>query len=170
MPGVGGLATAIRLASLGLQVSVFEKNPAAGGKSDKIREKGYRFDTGPSLFTLPHLVVAEISPESASGLEYRKLDTISRYFFEDQTVFTSPADPLLFTRELSRITGENQEKITKFLRDASEPLQADFSPLFLFSAFHLFPIPANGQEPGCNSRHVQVQSFPFEWHPQSENF
>ena len=134
--GVGGLATAIRLASLGLQVSVFEKNPVAGGKIGQIREKGYRFDTGPSLFTLPHLV-DEISPESASGLEYRKLDTISRYFFEDQTVFTSPADPLLFTRELSRITGENQEKITKFLKDASE-LYRLTSPLFLFSAFHRF--------------------------------
>jgi len=134
--GVGGLATAIRLASLGLQVSVFEKNPVAGGKIGQIREKGYRFDTGPSLFTLPHLV-DEISPESAPGLEYKKLDTISRYFFEDQSIFTASADPLLFTQEMARITGENQEKISRFLTDAAE-LYRRTSPLFLFSAFHRF--------------------------------
>jgi phytoene desaturase len=81
--------------------------------------------------------VDEISPESAPGLEYRKLDTISRYFFEDQTVFTAPADPQLFTRELGRITGENQEKITRFLKDALK-LYRLTSPLFLFSAFHRF--------------------------------
>jgi len=134
--GVGGLATAIRLASLGMQVKVFEKNPVAGGKIAQIREEGYRFDTGPSLFTLPHLV-DEISPESVPGLEYRKLDTISRYFFKDKTVFDAPADPVLFTRELAKITGENQQKITTFLNDASE-LYRRTSPLFLFSAFHRF--------------------------------
>ena len=38
--GAGGMATAIRLSSLGLQVTVIEKNPVAGGKIGQIREKG----------------------------------------------------------------------------------------------------------------------------------
>lgn len=134
--GVGGMATAIRLASLGLQVKVIEKNPVAGGKIGQIRAKGYRFDTGPSLLTLPHLL-DDLSPVALPGLQYKKLDTISRYFFEDQTVFTAPADPTLFTKEMARITGENHEQISRFLNDAAE-LYKRTSPLFVFSAFHRF--------------------------------
>jgi len=78
--GAGGLATAIRLSSMGLKVSVFEKNNMPGGKISQINEKGYRFDTGPSLFTLPQLV-EELSKDSGINLKYKKLDTISRYFF-----------------------------------------------------------------------------------------
>jgi phytoene desaturase len=134
--GVGGLATAIRLASMGLQVKVFEKNPRAGGKIGQIRQKGYRFDMGPSLFTLPHLV-DEITPESEPGLEYRKLETISRYFFDDQSVFTAPADPLLFSKEIALVFGEDQVKISSFLKNAAR-LYKLTSPQFLFSAFHRF--------------------------------
>lgn len=54
--GVAGLATAIRVAARGDSVTLFEKNGTPGGKISQIRDKGYRFDTGPSLFTLPNLV------------------------------------------------------------------------------------------------------------------
>lgn len=47
--GVGGLATAIRLAASGFEVEVFEKNPRAGGRVDRLRADGFTFDTGPSL-------------------------------------------------------------------------------------------------------------------------
>jgi len=132
--GAGGLATAIRLSALGLKVSVFEKNPVPGGKIAEIREKGYRFDTGPSLFTLPHLV-DELTPDSSSRLEYKKLETISRYFYPDQTVFTAPADPELFAKEISRITGENKENVSRYLNESAE-LYNLTSPIFLFTAFH----------------------------------
>jgi diapolycopene oxygenase len=134
--GAGGLATAIRLSNMGLQVMVFEKNPLAGGKIGQIREQGYRFDTGPSLFTLPHLV-EELTPDSFPPLEYRKLETISRYFFDDGTVFTAPADPGHFAGEIARVTGEDQEKVLKYLNNAAE-LYILSSPIFLYSAFHRF--------------------------------
>src|SRR3989339_468737 len=54
--GVAGLATAIRVAARGDSVTLFEKNGTPGGKISQIRDNGYRFDTGPSLFTLPNLV------------------------------------------------------------------------------------------------------------------
>ena len=44
---------AVRLALKGYEVTVFEKNPSPGGKLGLIECKGYRFDTGPSLFTQP---------------------------------------------------------------------------------------------------------------------
>ena len=54
--GIAGIASAIRLAHKGFEVSVFEANAYPGGKLSTFQLKGYRFDAGPSLFTLPHLV------------------------------------------------------------------------------------------------------------------
>jgi len=62
--GVAGLATAIRVAARGDSVTLFEKNGIPGGKISQIRDKGYRFDTGPSLFTLPNLVDELLSMKS----------------------------------------------------------------------------------------------------------
>ncbi len=54
--GIGGLAMALRLKSMGHDVLVIEKNEYSGGKLHAIEQDGYRFDLGPSLFTLPNLV------------------------------------------------------------------------------------------------------------------
>ena len=54
--GVGGLATAIRLSIKGYSVEVFESNSYIGGKLSQIESKNFRFDAGPSLFTMPELV------------------------------------------------------------------------------------------------------------------
>jgi phytoene dehydrogenase-like protein len=48
--GVGGTATAARLAHAGLDVEVYEKNEFSGGRCSLIHHDGYRFDqVGPSL-------------------------------------------------------------------------------------------------------------------------
>jgi phytoene dehydrogenase-like protein len=42
--GVGGTATAARLAHAGLDVEVYEKNEFSGGRCSLIHNDGYRFD------------------------------------------------------------------------------------------------------------------------------
>jgi len=54
--GIAGIATSIRLAKQGFSVEVFEASPHPGGKMSAFETEGYRFDGGPSLFTLAHLV------------------------------------------------------------------------------------------------------------------
>ncbi|KZF20460.1 phytoene desaturase [Xylona heveae TC161] len=51
--GVGGVATAARLAKAGLKVTVVEKNGFTGGRCSLIYYKDYRFDQGPSFLLLP---------------------------------------------------------------------------------------------------------------------
>ena len=55
--GVGGLATAARLAATGHQVTVFERADTVGGKLGRYAHDtpagSFHFDTGPSLLTLP---------------------------------------------------------------------------------------------------------------------
>jgi phytoene desaturase len=52
--GIGGLTTALRLAKRGYQVSIIEKNSQAGGRLNQIRKDGFKFDTGPSFFSMTY--------------------------------------------------------------------------------------------------------------------
>ena len=54
--GIAGLSVAIRLQNEGFQVAVFETNEYPGGKLTDFSKDGYRFDMGPSLFTMPQFV------------------------------------------------------------------------------------------------------------------
>lgn len=51
--GLGGLATALRLARAGWRVTVCESGARFGGKMNTWEREGFRFDTGPSLITMP---------------------------------------------------------------------------------------------------------------------
>ncbi len=51
--GLGGLAAAARLTPLGHEVTVYERSVSIGGKLGTYTRDGFRFDTGPSLLTLP---------------------------------------------------------------------------------------------------------------------
>ena len=53
--GIAGLATAVRLKAKGYDVKIFESASHTGGKIHAFNLGDYRFDAGPSLFTLPHL-------------------------------------------------------------------------------------------------------------------
>ncbi|RAL68305.1 hypothetical protein DID88_007035 [Monilinia fructigena] len=53
--GVGGIATAARLAKAGFSVTVLEKNNFTGGRCSLIHNDGHRFDQGPSLLLLPKM-------------------------------------------------------------------------------------------------------------------
>ena len=54
--GIAGIATSVRLATAGYQVEVYEANDYIGGKLTYFEQDGFRFDAGPSLFTMPFLV------------------------------------------------------------------------------------------------------------------
>lgn len=101
--GIGGLAAAIRLAIKGYAVQVFEAGAAPGGKLSEFSKDGFRFDMGPSLFTMPHLVeelFREAGVEMHGRFAYERLDEANRYFWEDGTRVTGWCDPLLFAQEL----------------------------------------------------------------------
>ena len=54
--GLGGLAASCLLAHKGHDVTVLEKNSSPGGKINELSIDGYRFDTGPSLLTMPFIL------------------------------------------------------------------------------------------------------------------
>ena len=51
--GLGGLSAAIRLKADGYDVTVLEQGERLGGKLNIRSGKGFTFDTGPSILTMP---------------------------------------------------------------------------------------------------------------------
>lgn len=84
--GVGGLATAARLATLGHRVTVCEQAPVVGGKAGTFTRDGFTFDTGPSLLTLP-AVYRDLFIKTGQPLEdvveLVEVDPALRYRFPD---------------------------------------------------------------------------------------
>jgi phytoene desaturase len=86
--GIAGLASAIRLQNKGFKTIVLEKNNYLGGKLTQIQLGEYRFDAGPSLFTLPELIeeLFAISNKNINDyFHYEKCDISCNYFFSDKT-------------------------------------------------------------------------------------
>src|SRR3954462_10191815 len=99
--GVSGLAAAIRMRNKGYKVTVFEANAFAGGKLSSESNKGYRFDMGPSVFTMPEYVDELFilsGMDSRKHFNYTQLDPVYRYFFEDGTVLDSVHDKMPYSR------------------------------------------------------------------------
>lgn len=134
--GVGGLATAIRLASNGFKVTVLEKNDFAGGKLSEIYVGPYRFDAGPSLFTLPQWVeeLLALSPKPVP-FSYERLDIVCRYFFPDGTKIDAHADPQRFATELEQTTGVDRHRILSHFANIRERYQLT-APVFIERSFH----------------------------------
>src|SRR5207342_2136261 len=56
--GLGGLSAACHLAGRGWDVEVVERGDGPGGRAGRIERDGYRFDTGPTVMTMPDLLTA----------------------------------------------------------------------------------------------------------------
>lgn len=87
--GLGGLAAAIRLAHAGHEVEVWEKNGEPGGKLKEFSQDGFRWGTGPSLLTMPHVLrelYAEVGERLEDHLELVRLESACRYFWTDGSV------------------------------------------------------------------------------------
>ena len=141
--GIAGIASAIRLAVKGYSVDVFEANSYPGGKLSTFEDAApgggvYRFDAGPSLFTMPHLVddlfrLAQRNP--TDYFEYSRLTETCRYFWDDGTRLTAWADHDRFAREVETVLGEPGQHLLDHLADSA--LKYDVTEkLFLQKSLH----------------------------------
>lgn len=136
--GIAGIAAAIRLAAKGYDVEVFEANDYPGGKLSEIRLGKYRFDAGPSLFTLPDQVdelFRLVGKRPGDYFEYEKLDVTCRYFWEDGTRLSAYSDLARFSEEVQTKLGEQASSIHDALRQSAY-IYDRLSPLFMNRSLH----------------------------------
>ena len=119
--GIGGLAAAIRLAALGFEVEVFEKNARLGGRVDRLEAEGFAFDTGPSLLLMTD-TYRELFRSAGRDLEdYVRLiplDSEYRVTFGDGDALTMRRTLPEMIRELERIEPGVTPRFYRFLEDA----------------------------------------------------
>lgn len=113
--GLAGLATAMHLAGAGREVVLLERSRVPGGRaglhSASTDAGTYRFDTGPTVLTMPSLLQA---PFAALGenlddwLTLRPVDPAYRVRFADGDALTVHADPDVMAAEIARLCGPRE--------------------------------------------------------------
>lgn len=136
--GIAGLAAAVRMARRGYAVDVYEANSYPGGKLSEFEQEGYRFDAGPSLFTMPHYVdelFRITGHDPAQHFCYQRLPIICNYFWEDQTRLSAFADEQTFAQEVEQKLGVPSEKLLHSLQDSHRKYELS-GRIFLEKSLH----------------------------------
>lgn len=129
--GIGGVAASIRLARKGYSVRVFESAESAGGKLSEFRMGDYRFDRGPSLFTLPDYVkelFTLCNENMTDNFNYAELDVLCKYYFADGFIFEAKGDKEKNIQAIVHFFNEDEKKVraffskAKFIYDTTAPL------------------------------------------------
>jgi len=136
--GIAGLAVSLRLRKQGFAVSVYEANSYPGGKLSSFKQDGYRFDAGPSLFTMPQFVeeLFQLYDLQVSDyFQYKKKETVCNYFWEDGKRFSVPANKQLFAKRASKEFGVPIERLNKYLANSQKKYDLT-APVFLEKSLH----------------------------------
>lgn len=129
--GVGGLATAARLAHRGHEVEVFEKLAECGGRAHIIEDHGFKIDTGPSFVLMPDFfeeLFTSCGRNIGDYLDLQVLDKSYKIFYRDGTTFTVYRDAEKTREELERIEPGSAAAYKAFLKD-TEKVYQDVKPL-----------------------------------------
>jgi len=136
--GLGGLAAAVRIAGYGMVVDLYEQHGHAGGKANELHMDGFRFDTGPSLLTMPFVLeslFADAGDDVRNYLTIEPLTQHCKYFYPDGTEITAFADSDDFAREIESKTNDSAASVKRYL-NYSKGIYDLSADLFLFNDIH----------------------------------
>ncbi|MFP4152585.1 MAG: phytoene desaturase family protein [Alkalispirochaeta sp.] len=136
--GLGGLSAAIGLAGEGYRVTVYEKRSGPGGKAFTEQIGPYRFDTGPSLFTLRPVfdeLFRSVGRNLDDYLTLKPLESICHYFWRNGSRLRSWSDQERLAEEFQRAFGEEPEHLRAYLA-YSERIHRITAELFLTKSLH----------------------------------
>src|SRR5918998_4846633 len=152
--GPGGLASAMLLAREGVPVTVFEREPAVGGRTRTIRAPGgYAFDIGPTFFLYPRVLkdIFEACGERLEDhVELKRLDPQYHLVFEGGGSIRATYDLNRLEQEIARLAPADARNVRRFLDDNRHKLecfrpvleQPFSSPLDLVSPAMLAALPS----------------------------
>ncbi|NVM16794.1 MAG: phytoene desaturase [Candidatus Lokiarchaeota archaeon] len=136
--GLGGLSASIYLKVKGWEVDVYEAQSFPGGKAAEEYFDGYRFDTGPSLVTMPWVfedVFKTAGKDIHQELTLVKLKEICTYFLSDGRYLKAWSDMENLGLELEDFAPGSQKSLSKYLIKA-EKVHSLGGNFFLTQAIH----------------------------------
>lgn len=157
--GIGGLAMAIRLQSLGIHTTVVERLDKPGGRAYVRQRDGFTWDMGPTVLTVPHFIEelfaleaddamldrpdfpeevlkAERVREGISGgprtsdyVDIMPILPFYRIYFDDGTYFDYDGDPESTRRQIEAIEPADLDGYERFHADARAIFERGFLEL-----------------------------------------
>src|SRR5512142_2254531 len=118
--GIGGIATAGRLARSGYHVTVVEKNGKPGGRCDQLVRDGHRFDIGPTLFLMPEVfseTYAALGERMEDHLDLRRVDPTYRIRFDDGVELALTSDLNEMGRQIEAIEPGATRGLLRYLAE-----------------------------------------------------
>ena len=106
--GLGGLSAALRLTGAGRRVTVLERESSPGGRAGLLTDRGYTFDTGPSVLTMPGLIadaLACVGEALPDWLDLQPVRPLYRARFADGSSLDVHADADAMAEEIAAVCG-----------------------------------------------------------------
>lgn len=136
--GLGGLSSAIRLAMDGWKVDLFERGDTPGGKMNTWQEAGYRFDTGPSLITMPWVfeeLFTAADTTLSDHLDLISMLPLASYHYPDGTSFNYTSSMPEWLNTLSRTAPEDEAGFFQFMALGSRIFELSQDTFFKASPY-----------------------------------
>ncbi|MFM7592099.1 MAG: phytoene desaturase [Isosphaeraceae bacterium] len=130
--GFGGLAAAIRLQAKGFNTTILEMRDKPGGRAYVYEDKGFIYDAGPTIITIPQ-IFTELADVAGKRLEdYVKIvpcDPYYRIYFDDQTHFDYRGGDAELEAEIARVSPGDVEGYRKFASYSSRVFDRAYTDL-----------------------------------------
>jgi phytoene desaturase len=104
--GLAGLSCALRLAGAGRTVTVLERESVPGGRAGLIDDQGFRFDTGPTVLTMPDLIrdaFAAVDEDMDDWLDLVPVEPLYRAYYPDGSQLDVHSDVDAMAAEIERV-------------------------------------------------------------------
>ena len=121
--GIGGIATAARLARSGYHVTVVEKCEKSGGRCGQMSINGFTFDTGATLFLMPDLYAetfAALGERMEDHLDLRRIDPTYHLYFQDNSQLQLTSDLHEMQSRLEAIESGSFGRLLRYLEEGRE--------------------------------------------------
>lgn len=116
--GLGGLATALRLAAKEWEVTLCEQGPTFGGKMNRWESEGFRFDTGPSLITMKWVFADLFNAVGSSMDDYLELvqmHPLAEYIYDDETRFSYSSSLPQWLKTIEQLDTHDVDGFLRFM-------------------------------------------------------
>ena len=113
--GLAGLSAAMRLAGAGRKVTVLERELTPGGRAGRLNVEvaggTFKFDTGPSVLTMPDLIADcfdALGEDMQDWLELEPVAPLYRAFYPDGSILNVHANVSQMAQEITEVIGADE--------------------------------------------------------------
>ena len=138
--GFGGIAIALRLRSLGHQVTLLERLNSLGGRAQVFNKNGFKHDAGPTVITAPFMFdeLFELFGEKRSDyVNFKPLDPWYRFHFNNGKTFDYAQSIEDTKKDMKKFSINDANNYDKLLKASKSIFEVGFTKL-AHKPFHSF--------------------------------